>query len=63
MDYVFNVKVDYFEKIEYLDYEGSDYLGFEDNKKRKVMESGNGVLIVQLMRDELKSFLELFNKD
>lgn len=63
MDYALNVKVDYPEKTEYSDYEGSDYSGFEDNKKRKVTESGNGASTVQLTRDELKSLLEPLNKD
>lgn len=63
MDYVFNVVMDYFVKMDYLDYEGSEYLGFGDKKKRKVIEGGNRVFIVKLLREEFKKLLELFSKD
>ncbi|KAG0587703.1 hypothetical protein KC19_2G185100 [Ceratodon purpureus] len=63
MDYALNVKMDYPAKTEYSDYEGSDYSGFEDSKKRKVMEGGDGTSTVKLSRDELKKLLEPLSKE
>ncbi|KAG0626873.1 hypothetical protein M758_2G157700 [Ceratodon purpureus] len=63
MDYALNVKMDYPAKTEYSDYEGSDYSGFEDSKKRKVMEGGDGTSSVKLSRDELKKLLEPLSKE
>lgn len=63
MDYALNVKMDYPAKTEYSDYEGSDYSGFEDTKKRKVMEGGDGTSTVRLSRDELKKLLEPLSKE
>lgn len=63
MDYALNVKMDYPIKTDYSDYEGSDYSGYEDTKKRKVTEGGNGNSSVKLSRDELKTLLEPLSKE
>lgn len=63
MDYALNVKMDYPIKTDYSDYEGSDYSGYEDTKKRKVTEGGNGNSSVKLSRDELKKLLEPLSKE
>lgn len=63
MDYALNVAMDYPVKTDYPDYEGSEYSGFGDKKKRKVIEGGNRAPTVKLSRDELKKLLEPLSKD
>lgn len=63
MDYALNVAMDYPVKTDYPDYEGSEYSGFGDKKKRKVIEGGNRAPTVKLSREELKKLLEPLSKD